>query len=79
MCLSRYTHQGQFGEGSYGVVYRAIDALTNATVALRILTIADLEEDDIPSTLLREISILKSVNHINVVSLVDVCTTEISA
>jgi len=33
----------------------------------------------VPSTLLREISILKSVNHINVVSLVDVCTTEIPA
>lgn len=79
--ISRYEKQEKLGEGSYGVVYRAVDRMTGDVVALKILKLQDLdlEEDGVPSTLLREISILKTINHINIVSLVDVCTSEIPA
>jgi serine/threonine protein kinase len=79
MGLKRYERQEKLGEGSYGVVYRAIDTLTGQTVALKILKLEDLEEDGVPSTLLREISILKMMNQINIIGLVDVCTSEMPA
>ena len=77
--LARYERISKLGEGSYGVVYRSIDKLTGAVVALKILKCHNFEEDGIPSTLLREISILKTINHINIVSLVDVCTSDVPA
>jgi serine/threonine protein kinase len=79
MSIARYQREAKLGEGSYGVVYRAIDTRTGMTVALKILKLDDLDEDGVPSTLLREISILKTINPINIVSLVDVCTSEIPA
>ncbi|OHS98245.1 CMGC family protein kinase [Tritrichomonas foetus] len=75
MSLSRFERHEKLGEGSYGVVYRATDKNTGMTVALKILKLENLEDDGVPSTLLREISILKSIQHINVVSLVDAQTS----
>jgi serine/threonine protein kinase len=75
MCLARYERQATLGEGSYGVVYKAVDTTTGATVALKILKFDEFDEDGVPSTLLREISILKTISHINIVGLVDVCTS----
>ena len=77
MSLSRFERHEKLGEGSYGVVYRATDKQTGKTVALKILKLDNLESDGVPSTLLREISILKSIHHINVVSLVDAQTSTV--
>jgi serine/threonine protein kinase len=59
------------GEGTYGVVYEAFDQKTQKKVALKIMKL-DQEEDGIPPTTLREMSILRSVNHPNIVALQDV-------
>jgi hypothetical protein len=77
--IARYERQVKFGEGSYGIVYKALDTTTGSTVALKILKFDEFDEDGVPSTLLREISILKTINHINIVSLIDVCTVTIPA
>ena len=76
MSLSSYERHEKLGEGSYGVVFKATDTRNNSTVALKILKVETLE-DGVPSTLLREISILKSISHINIVRLTDVCTSKL--
>ncbi|RWS09185.1 cyclin-dependent kinase 2-like protein, partial [Dinothrombium tinctorium] len=59
------------GEGSYGVVYKAYDRITCHVVALKKIRL-DTESEGVPSTAIREISLLKELNHPNVVRLLDV-------
>jgi serine/threonine protein kinase len=59
------------GEGTYGVVFKAKDTLTNETVALKQIRLEN-EDEGIPSTAMREISILKELKHPNIVDLKDV-------
>ena len=54
------------GEGAYGVVYKAIDMLTNRAVALKKIRI-EIEDEGIPTTALREIVLLRQLEHPNVV------------
>ena len=54
------------GEGTYGVVYKATEKATGAIVALKK---SKLEDDGVPSTSLREISLLKELHHPNIVDL----------
>lgn len=61
----------KIGEGTYGVVYKAKDRETGRTVALKKIRL-DTESDGVPSTAIREISLLKELNHPNVVRLLDV-------
>lgn len=56
----------KIGEGAYGAVYKARDTTTNSPVALKI-TKFDTEDEGVPSTALREISILKTLSHPNIV------------
>jgi Ca2+-binding EF-hand superfamily protein len=56
----------KLGEGTYGVVYKAIDKVTGETVALKKIRL-EKEDDGVPSTAIREISLLKSLKHPNVV------------
>lgn len=58
----------KLGEGTYGIVFKAEDVETHQTVALKVMKLQQ-EEDGIPTTLLRELSILKSVSHPNIVKL----------
>ncbi|EGC30115.1 hypothetical protein DICPUDRAFT_41903 [Dictyostelium purpureum] len=67
--LSRYQKLEKLGEGTYGKVYKAKEKATGRMVALKKIR---LEDDGVPSTALREISLLKEVPHPNVVSLFDV-------
>lgn len=59
------------GEGTYGVVYRAKDRTTDEVVALKKIRL-DVEDEGVPSTALREISLLKELTHPNIVELKDV-------
>ena len=61
----------KIGEGTYGVVYKAVDRVTRATVALKKIRL-EQEEEGVPSTAIREISLLKELRHANVVRLQDV-------
>lgn len=61
----------KIGEGSYGVVYKARFKSKDQIVALKKIRL-DTESDGVPSTAIREIALLKELNHPNVVHLLDV-------
>lgn len=65
----------KIGEGTYGVVYKGRNKVTGQIVAMKKIR---LESDDegIPSTAIREISLLKELKHPNIVSLEDVLMEE---
>ncbi|KAM5287817.1 cyclin-dependent kinase 2 isoform 3-T3 [Ctenodactylus gundi] len=65
----------KIGEGTYGVVYKAKNKLTGEVVALKKIRL-DTETEGVPSTAIREISLLKELSHPNIVKLLDVIHTE---
>ncbi|XP_018416280.1 PREDICTED: cyclin-dependent kinase 2 isoform X2 [Nanorana parkeri] len=65
----------KIGEGTYGVVYKARNRETGEVVALKKIRL-DTETEGVPSTAIREISLLKELNHPNIVKLLDVIHTE---
>jgi cyclin-dependent kinase len=60
------------GEGTYGVVYKAREVNNPDNIVAMKKIRLDQEDDGVPSTALREISVLKELDHPNVVKLVDV-------
>ncbi|ELT89061.1 hypothetical protein CAPTEDRAFT_159953 [Capitella teleta] len=66
----------KIGEGTYGVVYKAKDKLTGGIVALKKIRL-DTESEGVPSTAIREISLLKELDHPAIVRLFDVVHTEL--
>ena len=73
--MERYMKLEKIGEGTYGVVYKAKDRVTGEVVALKKIRL-DAEDEGIPSTAIREISLLKELQHQNIVRLYDVVHTE---
>jgi len=61
----------KIGEGTYGVVYKAMDTLTNQMVALKKIRL-ETETEGVPSTAIREIALLKELDHPAIVQLLDV-------
>nr|CAB3229339.1 cyclin-dependent kinase 1-like [Phallusia mammillata] len=70
-----YVKIEKIGEGTYGVVYKGRNKKTNQIVALKKIRL-ESEEEGVPSTAIREISILKELQHPNIVSLQDVVLQE---
>ena len=64
--LERYERQEKLGEGTYGIVYKCKDLMTDQTVALKKIRL-EKEDDGVPSTAIREISLLKGLKHPNIV------------
>jgi serine/threonine protein kinase len=64
--LEKYKKLEKLGEGTYGVVYKAINLETGETVAIKKIRL-EKEDDGVPSTAIREISLLKNLKHPNVV------------
>jgi cyclin-dependent kinase 2 len=56
----------KIGEGTYGVVYKGKDRHTNETIALKKIRL-EQEDEGVPSTAIREISLLKEMQHRNIV------------
>eukprot|EP01017_Pseudomicrothorax_dubius_P017512 TRINITY_DN1971_c0_g1_i1.p1 TRINITY_DN1971_c0_g1~~TRINITY_DN1971_c0_g1_i1.p1 ORF type:complete len:306 (+),score=53.43 TRINITY_DN1971_c0_g1_i1:145-1062(+) len=69
--LERYLKIDKIGKGTYGVVYKARDVVSDSFVALKKM-ILEIENEGVPSTAIREISLLREVVHKNVVELRDV-------
>ena len=65
----------KIGEGTYGIVYKAKDRVTGEIIALKKIRL-EAEDEGIPSTAIREISLLKELQHPNIVRLYDVVHTE---
>lgn len=67
MSLSQYQKiEKPVGEGTYGVVYKAKDKKTGKYVALKKIRL-EMEDEGVPSTALRETTLLKDLKHPNVV------------
>lgn len=74
--VTSYTRLNTIDEGTYGVVHRAVDAATGEQVALKKIKLdAKLCASGFPITSLREINILLSLNHPNVVKLKEIVTS----
>jgi len=69
--LDKYEKLQKIGEGTYGVVYKAKNSETGKYIALKKIRLEN-EDEGIPSTAIREISILKEMIHPTIVSLLDV-------
>ena len=64
--IFQYEKVEKIGEGTYGVVYKARDRITNETIALKKIRL-EQEDEGVPSTAIREISLLKEMQHGNIV------------
>jgi len=64
--MDRYEKLEKIGEGTYGVVYKAKDKDTGDIVALKKFRMGN-EDEGVPSTALREIALLKEIQHPNTV------------
>mmetsp|Transcript_17223 Transcript_17223/g.48052 ORF Transcript_17223/g.48052 Transcript_17223/m.48052 type:complete len:482 (-) Transcript_17223:384-1829(-) len=73
--MERYERLEKLGEGTYGVVYKAKHRQTGRIIALKKILL-EQEDEGVPSTAIREISLLKELSHPNVVRLEDVVHTE---
>jgi len=73
--MDKYQKLEKIGEGTYGIVYKAKDKKTGELLALKKIRL-EAEDEGIPSTAIREISLLKELKHPNIVRLYDVVHTE---
>jgi cyclin-dependent kinase len=74
--MENYKRTEILGQGAYGKVYKGQDLRTGQIVALK-KALASSEEEGIPPTSLREISILKSISECEfIVKLLDVVNTK---
>ena len=73
--IDKYEKLEVIGEGTYGVVYKARDTESNEIYALKKIRL-ESEDEGIPSTAIREIALLKELQHPNIVRLVNVLHTD---
>ncbi|XP_077469471.1 cyclin-dependent kinase 1 [Stigmatopora argus] len=73
--MDDYLRIEKIGEGTYGVVYRGKHKATGQIVAMKKIRL-ESEEEGVPSTAVREVSLLQELKHPNVVRLLDVLMQE---
>ncbi|KAL5501283.1 CDC28 [Sanghuangporus vaninii] len=69
--MENYAKIEKVGEGTYGVVYKARDVNTGKVVALKKIRL-EAEDEGVPSTAIREISLLKELKDDNIVKLLEI-------
>jgi hypothetical protein len=72
-CVEVFDIICQIGEGTYGQVYKASDKKTKEIVALKKVRLEN-EKEGFPITAVREIKILRQLNHENIVNLKEIVT-----
>ncbi|XP_046436885.1 cyclin-dependent kinase 12-like isoform X4 [Daphnia pulex] len=72
-CVDTFEMVAQIGEGTYGQVYKAKDKATTEMVALKKVRLEN-EKEGFPITAVREIKILRQLNHRNIVNLKEIVT-----
>lgn len=70
-----FQKQYQVGQGTYGSVFVGADKKTGEVVALKRIN-TEQEENGFPITALREVRILKALNHQNIVHLKEIVTSK---
>lgn len=73
--MDKYQKIEKLGEGTYGIVYKAQNKRTKEIVALKRIRL-DNDDEGIPCTAVREISLLKELHHPNIVRLLDILHSE---
>uniref|UniRef100_A0A8D3B819 Cyclin-dependent kinase 1 n=1 Tax=Scophthalmus maximus TaxID=52904 RepID=A0A8D3B819_SCOMX len=73
--MEDYLKIEKIGEGTYGVVYKGRHKATGQIVAMKKIRL-ESEEEGVPSTAVREVSLLQELKHPNVVRLLDVLMQE---
>jgi serine/threonine protein kinase len=71
----RFSDMSKIGSGTYGVVYKAFDNVLKRNVAVKKIKLEG-EDEGIPSTTLRELSLLQELQHPNIVQLLDLIVEE---
>ncbi|KAI9004246.1 Cyclin-dependent kinase 3 [Gaertneriomyces sp. JEL0708] len=69
--MDNYDKLEKVGEGTYGVVYKARVKSNGQIVALKKIRL-ETEDEGVPGTAIREISLLKELKHPNIVRLMDI-------
>jgi cyclin-dependent kinase 10 len=69
--VDEFQKLNRVGEGTYGIVYRVQDKHSNEILALKRVRMEN-ESDGLPTSSLREIALLKRLNHDNIVRVHDV-------
>ncbi|XP_031562569.1 cyclin-dependent-like kinase 5 [Actinia tenebrosa] len=73
--MQKYEKLEKIGEGTYGTVFKAKNKESHEIVALKRVRLDD-DDEGVPSSALREISLLKELKHNNIVRLHDVLHSE---
>lgn len=71
-CEGRFEFLEKLGEGSYGKVYKVYDNLRREVVALKKVKFHSERYQGVPQSSLRELAILKELNHMNIIRLEDI-------
>ncbi|KAI8639745.1 serine/threonine-protein kinase pef1 [Parasitella parasitica] len=71
---AKYIRKEKLGEGTYATVFKGENRDTGLTVALKEIHLDP--EEGAPSTAIREISLMKELNHPNILQLIDVIHTQ---
>jgi len=69
--MENYLKQDKIGEGTYGLVYKAVRKGKNEVLAMKKIRMGDIK-DGVSFTAIREIKILQEIKHENVIGLRDV-------
>ncbi|KJH48093.1 kinase domain protein [Dictyocaulus viviparus] len=69
--LEKFDNLKKIGEGTYGIVFKGVHKKSGKLVALKKISL-ERDNEGVPSTCIREISLLKDLNHRNIVRLYDV-------
>jgi cyclin-dependent kinase 12/13 len=73
--VTAFQKKHQVGEGTYGSVFVGADKVTGEIVALKRINTEE-EENGFPITAIREVKILKALNHDNIVELKEIVTSK---
>jgi len=63
--INQVDNNKKLGEGTYGQVFQSVEKSTNRTVAIKKIKM-ESKEEGIPSTAIRELSILKHLDFPNI-------------